>query len=276
MSSSSLQPKIDDYEATALAMEQVITTFETRVADLGVELVELQRDNEFLLERCLELLEENEEFTQQVIDLEAEIMALESLTSDVQSELDELKQVIEDHEVTALEVERLQVLLEALLAEAPFSAGDDSSASYRGYLDTWYHYVNMSTGEITPQYDAKLINGSWSLVDLGNGVCRLRMTWTELNINEEVEGAPPGTYDHFIVVIESQEFHAHGDMIMLYGDAHWLKIHWDGTVGGWTSVGVVVDIWPNYAYGPQFYYQHERYRAGVGLLIYGSIHHSPS
>ena len=77
-------------------------------------------------------------------------------------------------------------------------------------------------------YDAKVIDGSWSLVESSNGAFSLMMIWTELNINEEVEGAPPGTYDTFIVtlttrninIVEAPDFPG---MFVLYGDAHWQK-----------------------------------------------------
>jgi len=270
--SSSLQPKIDDYETQVANLTSEVSGLSATISSLGDEITDYEL---------------------QGFHLAREMMALRALTSDMKSELDELEQVIKDHEATALanvhilsryetdvlslegeveilrgEVKMLQVLLETLL-EIEVDP-DLSSASYQGPLDPWYHYVDTYTEEITTRYDAKVVEGSWSLVDLGNGMFRLSMRWTELNINEEVEGAPPGTLDKFLVVLESQDFNTGDVNFMLYGDAYWQKINWDGRVGRWTSSGVEIHIMPN-SYDHHFVYYHSGYVAGVGLVLYGAI-----
>ena len=226
--------------------------------DLEVELdstqellVEEQRDNELLRERYVEMLAIDQENQQIIKDHEATASASAHILSVYESQVLSLQ----------MEVERLQALLPDL-----------SSASYRGSLETWYYYVDI-TEERIPQYDAKFVDGSWSLVDLGDGVFRLRMRWTELNLDESVEGAPRGTHDKFLVTLESQDWNAADDSIMLYGDAYWQKIHWDGTIGEWTSSGVEIHISPR-LYDHEFVYYHSGYVAGFGLLIYGSLYPS--
>ena len=277
---SNLMEERDQLVAMSDSLYLAFQDLEAELNSTQELLVEGQRNWELFRERYLEMLEENQEFTQQVINLESEIMVLESLTSDMQSELDELEQIIKDHEATAsasahilsvsdTDVLRLQWEVERLQALLP----DLSSASYRGSLETWYHYVDISTEEIIPQYDAKFVDGSWSLVDLGDGVFRLRMRWTELNLDESVEGAPRGTHDKFLVTLLSEDINVSPTMIMLYGDAYWQKIHWDGKIGEWTSSGVEIHISP-ILYDHEFVYYHSGYVAGFGLLIYGSLYPS--
>ena len=272
-----LEAEYDLLETEHDTLYSYLQSVETELDSAQESLVELQRNNNLLMERYGEMLlidQENQVLHQQIIELENQtetqfqtIQNYVSVIETLESEIDELNSQLNV-------LSEYSQILEAQLSEL-LDPGS-SSASYRGRLDTWYHYRRVNTEEVNPLYDAKVIDGSWSLVDLGNGVFSLMMRWTELNIDEEAEGAPPGTYDSFVVTLQTQGINIVEDpdfpgMFVLYGDAYWRKTHWDGTVGYWTR-RVHIDIMP-------YYYDHQfRYCELVGIgnefFIYGSFYPS--
>ena len=243
MISSSLQPKINDYESQ-------VADLNSEVSDLSAT-ISLQEEE--IADREL-----------QVYHLIEEIHVLEVLRDDMQSELDELEQIIKDHEATASasahiltvyesqitdlekeivayrndlvwsvgEIERLEALLDALLV-----TGTDTFTAY-GWQ---FKYPEGWTVSVSGNLESIPTENSGTVQAISpDGESAWSVGWLYTISATQIEMMIDGSMDAMIAEIPDIEL---GERVTVaieeYGSEHFQKFQ----SGTWSVFGLMFSAW---------------------------------